>query len=69
MNTHSLTCAARWRSSLFPSGAACMCSGCVMGCSFPNGLIWCLHAQAIRSLDGAEWQGRRLGVERARNVK
>ena len=25
--------------------------------------------QAIRSLDGAEWQGRRLGVERARNVK
>ena len=25
--------------------------------------------QAIRTLDGAEWQGRRLGVERARNVK
>ncbi|CAL8472197.1 g11739 [Coccomyxa elongata] len=24
---------------------------------------------AIRALDGAEWQGRRLGVERARNVK
>lgn len=25
--------------------------------------------QAIRTLDGAEWQGRRLGIERARNVK
>ena len=28
-----------------------------------------LWMQAIRTLDGAEWQGRRLGVERARNVK
>ena len=27
------------------------------------------YVQAIRTLDGAEWQGRRLGVERARNVK
>ena len=34
-------------------------------CCLPDGR--CL--QAIRSLDGAEWQGRRLGVERARNVK
>ena len=36
-------------------------------------MIWCesvwLCMQAIRTLDGAEWQGRRLGVERARNVK